>query len=72
LHVLHALLPLAPRCESIGNVLMLLMYFFRAGLGVVGSFVFYSFVGVLLTLLVIMVVTFLTILACNTTPWRFF
>jgi hypothetical protein len=36
LHVVHAPLPLAPRCESVGDVLALLLYFFPAGLGIVG------------------------------------
>jgi hypothetical protein len=46
LHVLHALLPLAPRCESVVDVLALLMFSFHAGLGITGSSVF-SFVGFL-------------------------
>jgi hypothetical protein len=41
LHVLHALLPLAPRCGSVGNVLALLLYSFRAGLGVASGSVFF-------------------------------
>jgi hypothetical protein len=40
LHVLHALLPLAPSCESVSDVLVLLMCSFRAGLGVAGSSMF--------------------------------
>jgi hypothetical protein len=28
LHVLHAFLPLAPRCESVGDVFAILMYSF--------------------------------------------
>jgi hypothetical protein len=68
LHVLHALLPLASRCESVSDVLALLMYFFRASLGIAGSSVFYSSVGVHLIMLVVVFVTFLVVLACNTVP----
>jgi hypothetical protein len=53
LHVLHALPPLAPRCEFVSDVLALFLYSFRAGLGVAGSSVF-SFVGVPLAMLVVM------------------
>jgi hypothetical protein len=67
LHVLHALLPLVPRCESVGDVFALLMYSFRAGLGVAGSSLFSS-IGVPLTILVVVVVTFLVVLACNSAP----
>jgi hypothetical protein len=52
LHVLHALLPLVLRCESVGDVLALLMFSFRAGLGVASSSVFSS-VGVALIVLVV-------------------
>jgi hypothetical protein len=67
LHVFHALLPLAPRCGSVGDVFALLMYSFHAGLDVAGSSVFSS-VRVPLTMLVIVVVTFLVVLACNAAP----
>jgi hypothetical protein len=53
LHVLLALLPLTPRCESVGDVLALLI--FCVGLGVAGGAVF-SCVGVPLTMLVVVVV----------------
>jgi hypothetical protein len=41
LYVFHALLPLAPRCEPVGDVLALLLYFFRAGLCAADSSVFF-------------------------------
>jgi hypothetical protein len=55
LYVLHALLLLAPRCESVSDVLALLMYSFHAGLGIAGSSMFSS-VGVPLTMLAVVVV----------------
>jgi hypothetical protein len=45
LHVLHALLPLAHRCECVSDVLVVFMYSFRVGLDVDSSSVFSS-VGV--------------------------
>jgi hypothetical protein len=45
-------------------VFVLLMYSFRAGLGVASSSLFSS-IGVPLTILVVVVVTFLVMLACT-------
>jgi hypothetical protein len=56
LHVLLAHLPLVPRCESVGDVALDVL--FRAGLGVAGGAAFSS-VGVLLTMLVVVVVVYL-------------